>query len=157
MNKLKKTDSNSILSAVQTEECTSVDAIVKALYESVSFSPGSQPDFNRLRTLFHPDGRVVPPKREIGDDVKVFDIETFIKNSRENIILTGLEAKGFFEQETKRATEAFGNIVHVFSTYESKHVQKDASPFQRGVNSIQLVNDKGRWWVVTVMWDIEKT
>ena len=31
----------------------------------------------------------------------------------------------------------------------------EAQPFARGINSFQLVFNKGRWWIVTVMWDNE--
>ena len=44
-----------------------------------------------------------------------------------------------------RSTETFGQIVHVFSTYESRHARGDAEPFQRGINSIQLYHDGERW------------
>jgi len=60
------------------------------------------------------------------------------------------EKQSFFEREAARRTDAFGNIAHVFSTYESRHSKDDAKPFQRGINSIQLLNDGKRWWIVTV-------
>jgi hypothetical protein len=43
---------------------------------------------------------------------------------------------------------AFGQIVRVFSTYESRHNRGDAEPFQRGINRIQLYHDGKRWWIV---------
>src|SRR2546423_153887 len=51
--------------------------------------------------------------------------------------------------------EQFGNIAHIFSTYESRHAKDDAQPFQRGINSIQLMNDGKRWWIVTIFWQGE--
>ena len=65
------------------------------------------------------------------------------------------EQQGFFEREAARHTDAFGNIAQVFSSYESRHAKDDAKPFQRGINSIQLMNDGKRWWVVTVFWQGE--
>jgi hypothetical protein len=62
---------------------------------------------------------------------------------------------GFFEKEAARTTETFGQIVHVFSTYESRHAPGDAKPFQRGINSIQLYHDGKRWWIVNVLWRAE--
>jgi len=50
----------------------------------------------------------------------------------------------------------FGNVVHAFSTYESRRAQADAQPFARGINSIQLYHDGTRWWVMTLMWDSER-
>ena len=67
-----------------------------------------------------------------------------------------LERSGFFEREIARRTERFGSVLHVFSTYESRRAASDAAPFARGINSIQLVNDGTRWWVVTILWDSER-
>ena len=136
-------------------DTTSVDAIVRALYESISFAPNSPPDYNRLRSLFHPGGRLIPPKQNPSFDVAALEIEEFIKNSWENIILTGLESKGFYEHEVRRFEEAAGDIAHVFSVYESRNRSEDAEPIQRGINSIQLVKDANRWWLLSVLWDRE--
>ncbi len=65
------------------------------------------------------------------------------------------EKNGFFEQEAARSTDSFANIAHVFSSYESRHDKEDAKPFQRGINSIQLMNDGKRWWIVTIFWQGE--
>jgi hypothetical protein len=62
---------------------------------------------------------------------------------------------GFAEREAFRKTERYGNIMQVFSTYESRHDAKDATPFARGINSFQLYYDGIRWWVVTIMWQEE--
>jgi hypothetical protein len=43
----------------------------------------------------------------------------------------------------------------VFSTYESRRNADDIKPIARGINSIQLMNDGKRWWVVTVFWQAE--
>lgn len=134
----------------------SVDSIVRALYEAISFAPGTQPDYHRLRSLFHHDGKLIPPRGDRDEQVPVMSVETFIRKSREHLIMTGLEAKGFFEKEVHRAADSFGNIAHVLSTYESRHTPQDAVSIQRGINSIQLVNDRGRWWVLSVLWDVER-
>ncbi|MET0208460.1 MAG: hypothetical protein ABW220_05430, partial [Burkholderiaceae bacterium] len=62
---------------------------------------------------------------------------------------------GFFEREAARTSESFGQIAHVFSTYESRHAAGDAKPFQRGINSIQLAYDGKRWWIVNLVWRAE--
>ena len=68
----------------------------------------------------------------------------------------GLERSGFFERELARRTESFGNIMHVFSSYDSRRGASDEKPFARGINSFQLLKDGGRWWVVTIFWDSER-
>jgi hypothetical protein len=64
--------------------------------------------------------------------------------------------KGFFEREVSKKVDGFGTILHVFSTYESRRAATDEKPFARGINSIQLMQHGGRWWVVTVLWDQER-
>jgi hypothetical protein len=64
--------------------------------------------------------------------------------------------EGFFETEIARKTHQFGHIAQIFSTYESRR-SLDEEPFVRGINSIQLLWDGKRWWVVTIYWDSERT
>ena len=142
--------------AANPEDVTSVNAIVRALYECVSFRPGMQPDYTRLRTLFHQNGIVIPPRTDHSAEFAAMDIETFITRSRHYVITTGMENKGFHEKEIARRMESFGSIVHAFSTYESRHRQDDAKTIQRGINSIQLGRDSKRWWLLSIVWDIER-
>jgi len=65
------------------------------------------------------------------------------------------QENGFYEKEIARRTEQFGNIAHVWSTYESRHHEDDPEPFMRGINSIQLFNDGKRWWIVSIYWQQE--
>ena len=51
--------------------------------------------------------------------------------------------------------EQFGDIVQVWSTYESRHNPSDPTPFARGINSFQLLKDGDRYWVVNIFWDVE--
>jgi hypothetical protein len=135
-------------------DVSSVDAILKALYEAISFPPGGEPDWGRLRSLFHSGARMIPAKQP-GDALRVFDLDDWIVHARERMRSLGLPEKGFVEWELARTAETFGTVAHAFSTYESRH--PDAGPpFARGINSIQLVCEAGRWWVLTVFWDVER-
>ena len=46
-------------------------------------------------------------------------------------------------------------MAQVFSTYECYHNLEEERPFMRGINSIQLLNDGERWWIVNVFWTHE--
>jgi hypothetical protein len=144
---------------VRTEQSDvqTIDGIVRALYESVSFVSGAQPDYTRLRSLFHPSGRLVPPKGERDHRTRVMDVDEFIARSKELVVIGGLERRGFSETEIARRTLSFGNIVHLFSTYESRYARTDPTPIQRGINSIQLLKDQHRWWIVSIVWETERT
>ena len=139
--------------AARPSDVASMDAIVAALYDVISGPAGQKRDWDRFRSLFAPGARLIPTGRRF-DSVQVMRTLT----PEEYATTTGpqLEANGFFEREIGRAVDQFGGIAHVFSAYDSKRTPNDAQPFARGINSIQLVNDGKRWWVVTVFWDPER-
>jgi hypothetical protein len=53
--------------------------------------------------------------------------------------------------------EQFGQIAHVWSTYESRRDPSDPEPFMRGINSIQLFDDGKRWWILSIYWQHESS
>ena len=132
-------------------DVSSVDAVLVALYDVISGPAGHPRDWNRFRSLFIPDARLIPTRHaKSGNDADVVPYTPEQYQER----ATPLLDKGFFEHGIHNTTESFGNIVHVFSTYESRHT-KDEKPFQRGINSIQLLKDGDRYWIVTILWDGE--
>ena len=139
--------------AANPADVSSLDAILGALYDVISGPAGQARNWDRMRSLFIPGARLIPSQP--GPDGKVvprvLDVEGYIGRAGPN-----LEKNGFFEREISRQTETFGTITHAFSTYESRRKKDDATPFARGINSIQLVNDGTRWWIVTVFWDAER-
>ncbi len=131
----------------------SMDAIVCALYASISGPKGMKRDFARLRTLMAPEARFVPTGRAPDGThrYRSWNVDEYIAAAG-----PGLEAGGFFESEIGRTTTSFGNVWHIMSAYDSKRTLEDTTPFQRGVNSIQLFNSGTRWYVMSVMWDAER-
>jgi hypothetical protein len=149
----KKEEQAATAPQARPEDVASMDAILAALYDVISGPAGKKRDWNRMRSLFIPEGRLmaVAPKKEGGFRYRVMDVEGYIKSSGNY-----LETNGFFEREASRVVEQFGQIAHVFSTYESRNKAEDAKPFMRGINSIQLMNDGNRWWIVSVYWEGER-
>jgi hypothetical protein len=136
----------------QQKDVESPKAIIAALYDVISGPAGQKRNWPRMRTLFLSEGRMIATGvRPNGTITKrVMTVEDYIASSG-----PFLEKDGFYEMEIGSKMEQFGNIVHVFSTYESKRKLEDEKPFMRGINSIQLWNDGKRWWVVTVLWQSE--
>lgn len=133
-------------------DVNTVDGIVAALYDVISGPAGQPRDWDRMRSLFAADARmvVVGPRPDGTVALRTLTVEDYIaRNSK------AFATMGFFEREAARTVEVFGQVAHVFSTYESRHAAGDAKPFQRGINSIQLVNDGKRWWVVNLVWRAE--
>ena len=130
-------------------DVASVDAIIAALYDVISGPAGEARDWDRFRSLFVADATLIPTGVRTGEtkvSARVITVEDYIESSG-----TTLEEWGFFESEIGRVTEQFGNMAHAFSTYDSRSTQ-DGDVFQRGINSIQLLDDGERWWIVNVMW-----
>ena len=138
-------------------DAASVDAIVAALYACVSHAPEASPDFDRMRGIFLYVGMLVPPKRPGQPEIMATDVDGFADRYQKAAASDKeKKAEGFFEREIARRLDCFGNLCQVFSTYESRRAASDAKPFERGVNSIQLVRDGKRWWIASVAWDAER-
>jgi hypothetical protein len=142
--------------AAKPDDVKSMDAILAALYDTISGPAGGR-DWDRLRSLFYADARLIPCVRVNQNQDKpairarVLTVEEFIK-----VIEPRAKAEGFFEREIARRVDRFGAVAHVFSTYESRRAANDPQPFVRGINSIQLFFDDTRWWVVSIFWDSER-
>jgi hypothetical protein len=140
-------------SGANPKDVASMDAIVAALYESISGGACQHRDWDRFRSLFVAGARLIPTVR--APDGK-FTTRVQAPDEYVTAVRNGMETNGFFEHETSRTVETFGSISQVFSTYESRRHADDEKPFARGINSIQLLNDGTRWWVVTVYWQAER-
>jgi hypothetical protein len=138
-------------SAAKPGDVDSVDHIIAALYDVISGPAGQPRDWNRFRSLFLSEGRLVPNNVRPDGTIThaVLSADDYVKRAS-----GAFAQQGFFENESARTQERFANIAHIFSTYESRH-EKGGQPFAKGINSIQLLHDGHRWFIVTVMWQAE--
>jgi hypothetical protein len=134
-------------------DVSTLDGIMKAVYDVISGDAGKARDWDRFRFLFHKDARLIPSNKNPQTGVigaNVLTPEQYITR-----VEPFFAKEGFYERELARHVDTYGNIVQVFSTYESRHKSDDKTPFARGINSFQLLNDGRRWWVVTIYWQAE--
>jgi hypothetical protein len=139
--------------AANPDDVRSIDAVVNALYSVISGPKGQPRDWHRMRSLFLPDARLVPSRADNVThraDAIILTIDGYIDRSSSR-----MESEGFFERGIHNEVQQFGNIAHVWSTYESRHAETDFRPFARGINSIQLLKSGNRYYVVEVLWDAE--
>lgn len=131
------------------EKVATLDATIHTLYSVISGDKGVERDWDLFRYLFKPGAHLIPsgkgPDGSVG--LTVLTPDEYIERSGAFLV-----ANGFHEREIGRKTEQYGVITHVFSTYDSKRTQADEQPFARGINSIQLLNDGKRWWIVNIFW-----
>lgn len=143
--------------AAQTARAADVaspEAVVKALYETVTRAPGERFDWDRMRTLFLPGARMIPNTEQTGGEFRVLTVDDFIAWIDGVTRIGGPNDRGFQEAEIAARVERYGDIAHVFSTYR-KQFHGDSAILGRGVNSIQLVRHQDRWWVTAIIWDEE--
>jgi len=146
--------------AKNPSDVDTVDHLVASLYDVIS-GPASKPrDWSRFRSLFLPDGRlgiVVPEMLATKDaparkgDAVFLTPDMYVQRDDPYF-----KTHGFFERSIANRVEEFGNLIQVWSTYESRHAENDSQPFTRGINSIQIVHSRGRFWIASVLWDDER-
>jgi hypothetical protein len=139
------------------KDVESIDAIIAATYEVISGQAGKKRDWDRERSLFVSGARLIPTatvpgKTNVDLAPLVLDVEGYIAR-----VEPLFEKEGFYETEVARRVEQFGQIAHVWSTYESRHDPSEPEPFMRGINSFQLFNDGKRWWILSIYWQHEST
>lgn len=137
-----------------------LDHLVSSLYDVISGDAGKPRDWDRFRSLFLPDGRlgVIRPEAAATKDApaRKGDVVFLSPNMYVERDDPYFKANGFFERSIANRIEEFGNLIHVWSTYESRHAQHDSKPFARGINSIQIVHAQGRYWIASILWDDER-
>lgn len=136
---------------VDPADVESVDSIIEAVYDVISGPAGVERDWDRMRSLFLSDARLIPsfPGLDNAFAYRSMSVEDWIEGATEYFA-----ENAFFEAEIHRVDERYGHISHAFSTYESR-TEVDGEPFARGINSFQLLNDGERWWVVNIFWQGE--
>jgi len=130
-----------------------IGAAIDEMYAMISGPKGPR-DWSRQANCFHPDAR---------------QIRTWIDaDGRPACTIMGLDdysrdtapffaANDFFEVETGRRIDLFGNIAHAWSIYEARRTPDDSSPERRGINSIQLFKDPEQGWrIMAMIWDNER-
>src|ERR1700752_2692737 len=108
------------------KDVASLDAIMKSVYNVISGDAGKARDWDRFRSLFIKDARLIPAGKNAQTGVvaaRVLTPEDYIQRAG-----PGLVQNGFHEIETARQVDIYGNIAQVFSTYESRRTSKDEKP-----------------------------
>jgi hypothetical protein len=134
------------------EDVASADAIIAALYDVISGEAGAPRDWDRFQSLFLPGatlGGVGRGPEGVARLRLASPADYIARNSGH------FAAEPFHERETGRRTQGFGPLVTVLSAYRIDRTRGAVDPVQRGVNTIQLLNDGRRWWIVSVVWSGE--
>jgi hypothetical protein len=127
-----------------------IGAVIDEMYAMIS-GPAGPRDWSRqsncflqgarqVRTFVDADGRA--SMKAMGIDEYARDVAAFFNSN------------AFYEVETSRRIDLFGNIAHVWSSYEARVHPDDETPERRGTNSIQLFNHPDHGWrIIHMIWD----
>lgn len=145
--------------AAQTPEprpadVASPEAIIEAAYAAIAREPNQSPDWDRFRSLFLPGARLVPNVEQTQGEFRVMTPEDFIVWANGLWDIEDPDDPGFVEEQVAITVERYGDIAHAFSTYQSRFYGSE-EVLGLGINSFQLVQNGGRWWIAGIVWDDE--
>jgi hypothetical protein len=130
-----------------------IGAVIDEMYAMIS-GPAGPRDWSRQANCFLPEARQV---RTFVDEqgrpqMKSMGLEDYARDTT-----PFFAANAFYEVETARRVDQFGNIAHVWSAYEARRSPDDKQPERRGINSIQLFRDADLGWrIAHMIWDNER-
>ncbi|GHE32966.1 hypothetical protein ACFOED_13215 [Vulcaniibacterium thermophilum] len=121
------------------------EAIVHALYESISADPNGQRDWDRYRALFFKDARMaIALDGKVAQGIMSMSSEQLVEQTEANYRSTG-----FHEIPLVTRVQRHGAMASVYSSFEVRLRATDPKPLMRGLNHFQLLHDGERWWIVS--------
>ena len=133
------------------KDIATIDGIIKAFYEVVSGDAGEKRQWERDISIHNP--KAIYSYLDIIDgelQQVTMSLQDFHKRTDAMVMETA-----FYESEIYREVRLFGNIAHVWSTYETRLV-KNGVVARKGINSIQLFFDNGKWSIISLIFERER-
>ena len=120
------------------EDVKSVDAIINAYYDVISGSSSEPWEFERDKYIHSKNAFIT--RLDVNGKAETHSLEA-------EYIPIGLSPKeDFYEKELKRTVSKYGSIAQVWSAFEIRTDPNTESNI-RGLNSVQLHYEKGRWFI----------
>ncbi|MEM4230828.1 MAG: hypothetical protein QXF25_03065 [Candidatus Pacearchaeota archaeon] len=133
-----------------SKQLQAIDTMTRLLVKIISGEAGEVRDWKRFKNLFIPGATLTG----IYYTANTHSAVTLTIDEYINLADRKFMESSFYEMEFNKTTEIFGNIAHVFQVFISSE-SKGYDTKKRGINSIHLIYDKGRWWITNVIWDYE--
>ena len=129
-----------------------IGAAIDEMYAMISGPKGPR-DWSRQANCFLPEARQV--RTWIDEQGRPQKVSMTLDEYSANTTPFFAE-NDFYEVETKRRIDRFGNMAHVWSHYEARRTPDEEPPERRGINSIQLFKDPDQGWrIIHMIWDNE--
>ena len=130
-----------------------IGAVVDEMYAMISVPAGPR-DWSRQANCFLPESRLV--RTSVDGDGNPQMLAMGLADYRENTT-PFFAANPFYEIETERRIDLFGNIAHVWSHFEARTSPDATYVERRGINSIHLFRHATHGWrILAMIWDNER-
>ena len=127
-----------------------IGAVIDEMYAMIS-GPAGPREWSRQEQCFLPEARQV--RTWVDEQGGPQKLSMSLDEYRENTTPFFAE-NPFYEVETSRRIDRFGNMAHVWSGYEARRAPDDDTAERRGINSIQLFNHPEHGWrIIHMIWD----
>ncbi|MCL6272628.1 hypothetical protein M3P19_01340 [Muricauda sp. 2012CJ35-5] len=125
----------------QAEDQAEIDAIIKKMYNSISFDANKPVDYATLDSIYHPDALIgkIDTAR-----VQVFVAKEFREKNKKAFKKNNI--KSFKEHEIKGITNIFGGVALRFSSYEFFLETSSGKYHIKGVNTFRLIKVPNQGW-----------
>ena len=130
---------------------STIDNLISRLYHIISSETAGSRNWDVFRKHFRSEARInALGKDNLGHERFIsLTVEDYIRGAE-----ASFQKQSLIEQEIGRIVEQYGDMVHVFSTYETKDSTNE-KVLQRGINSIQLIYREERYWIVSLLFNPE--
>ena len=131
------------------------DSLILQFYKVLS-GPAGERNWELYKSLFH-EKAILGAVRKDAQSHQAYSSFTPVEYTTRNGEF--FRTNGFYVSQTHSITERFGDIMHLFSTYQFRVAGKDGVQGQqtgRGINSFQLVYDANRWWIISIQFTNER-
>ncbi len=119
-----------------------------ALYDELTFGPGTVPDWEKVKTFFLDQAVIV--LRTGRDKMSVLDKDDFVNIFIRDIKRFKMDKTGFAEKLAKCKITQLGDIAHALVLYEAS-TPGSPQPPQQGVDSVHFIKKDGRWWITSII------
>ena len=125
-----------------------LDQLIKAIDDAVS-GPADK-DRTCFRDVMLPGARLMPLAKQPDGTVapRILSVDGWIEAMGKR------GSQVFYERQVKVTTENYGQMAHLWSTYETRTTPEGPAEV-RGINSIQAAFDGKRWKVISIVWQAE--
>ena len=130
-----------------------IGAVLDNMYDMIS-GPAGPRDWSRQLDSFLPEARQV--RTWVDDEGRPQCLMMGLDEYADNTTPFFAE-NDFYEVETARRINVFGNMAHAWSNYEARRTPDDTDVERRGINSIQLFRHPVYGWrIIHMIWDNER-